>query len=294
MSDYDVLEIPVDGGVLTAGRWSAGPAAPVVLAAHGITGNHLSWAAVARALDGAVTLVAPDLRGRGRSNGLPEPYGMRAHADDLAAILDELEIPRVTLVGHSMGGFVATTAAARQPERFGPLVLVDGGLSMPVPPAADIDAMLEVFLGPAMARLSMTFSGRAAYREFWQAHPAFVDAWSDDVEHYVQYDLVGEEPELRSACSAAAVRTDGADILLNQEVIDAIQAPTTEAVVLWAPRGLQNEPQGLYDERRLGLIDLDPERVRTAAVPGTNHYTVVLSDDGATAVAREIVAAASR
>lgn len=293
MSNYDVFEVPVDGGVLTVGRWSGGPEAPVVLAAHGITGNHLSWAAVARALDGAVTLVAPDLRGRGRSNGLPEPFGIRAHADDLAAVLDELGIAKTALVGHSMGGFVATTAAAVHPQRFGPLVLVDGGMSLPIPPAADIDGMLGAFLGPAIERLSMTFPSRAAYRDFWQAHPAFADAWSEDIEEYVQYDLVGEEPELRSACSLAAVRTDGSEILLNQQVIDAIQTPTTEAVLLWAPRGLQNEPQGVYDDHRLGLVDFDPERVTTAVVPGANHYSIVMSDPGASAVAREIVAAAS-
>lgn len=293
VSDYDVLEVPVDGGTLTVGRWAGAEGAPVVLAVHGITANHLSWAAVARALDGAVTLVAPDLRGRGRSNELPPPYGMRAHADDLAAILDELELVRVALVGHSMGAFVATTAAARHPERFGPMVLVDGGLSLPVPPAAGIDAMIEAVIGPAMARLSMTFESRAAYREFWQAHPAFADSWSDDAENYVQYDLVGAEPELRSACAIDAVRTDGSDILLNQQVIDAIQSPTTEAVLLWAPRGLQNEPQGLYDERRIGLVDFDPDRVRTAAVPGTNHYTITLAEPGASAVATEITSAAS-
>ncbi|MDQ3464256.1 MAG: alpha/beta hydrolase [Actinomycetota bacterium] len=293
MNGYDVFEVPVDGGVLTVGRWSGGPDAPVVLAAHGITANHRAWAAVARALDGAVTLVAPDLRGRGRSNGLPEPFGVSAHAGDMVAILDELELPKAALAGHSMGGFVATAAAADHPERFGRLVLVDGGLSMPVPPAADVDAMLEAFLGPSMARLSMTFASRDEYREFWQAHPAFADSWSEDIETYVQYDLVGEEPELRSSCSKAAVRTDGADILLNQRVIDAIQAPATHAALLWAPRGLLNESQGLYDEHRIGLIDLDPDRVRVAAVPGANHYSILLADPGASAVAREIVAATS-
>lgn len=290
---YDVLDVPVDGGTLTVGRWSGAEDAPVVLAVHGITANHLSWAAVARALDGSVTFVAPDLRGRGRSNELPAPYGMRAHADDLVAILDELGLARVALVGHSMGGFVATTAAAVYPERFGPLVLVDGGVSLPVPPAADIDAMIEAVIGPAMARLSMTFDSRAAYREFWQAHPAFADAWSDDVENYVQYDLVGAEPDMHSACRIDAVRTDGSDILLNQQAIDAIQAPTIEAVLLWAPRGLQNEPQGLYDERRIALVDLDPDRIRAEAVPGANHYTITLGEPGATAVAREILSAAT-
>ncbi|MBA2390972.1 MAG: alpha/beta fold hydrolase [Geodermatophilaceae bacterium] len=293
MSGYDVFEVPVDGGVLAVGRWSGGPDAPVVLAAHGITANHLAWAAVARALGGAVTLVAPDLRGRGRSNELPEPFGVSAHADDLVAVLDELGLARVALAGHSMGAFVATTAAAEHPERFGPLVLVDGGLSLPVPPAADIDAMIEAFLGPAIARLSMTFASRGDYREFWQAHPAFADSWSDEVDNYVQYDLVGAEPELRSACSRAAVRTDGSDILLNQRVIDAVQAPATEAVLLWATRGLMDEPQGLYDEHRIGLVDLDPHRIRVEAVPGTNHYSILLGEPGASAVAREIAVAAS-
>lgn len=293
MSDYDVFEVPVDGGVLTVGRWSGRPDAPVVLAAHGITANHLSWAAVARALSGAVTLVAPDLRGRGRSNELPEPFGMAAHADDLVALSDFLGLGRAALAGHSMGAFVATTAAALHPERFGPLVLVDGGLSLPVPPAADIDAMIEAVIGPAMARLSMTFPSRAAYREFWQAHPAFADSWSEDVENYVQYDLVGAEPELRSSCSRAAVHTDGADVLLDQQVIDAIQAPTTEAVFRWATRGILDEPQGLYDEQRIDLVDLDPDRIRVAAVPGANHYSILLADAHASVVAQEIVAVAS-
>lgn len=293
MTGYEVLEVPVEGGVLAVGRWPGGADAPVVLAAHGITANHLTWAAVARALDGAVTLLAPDLRGRGRSNNLPEPYGMRAHVEDLVAILDEFGVERTPLAGHSMGGFVVTTAAAAHPDRFGPLVLVDGGLSLPVPPAADLDDMIEALIGPAMARLSMTFASRTAYREFWRAHPALADAWSEDVENYVDYDLVGAEPELRSSCVKAAVRTDGSDILLNQDVIDAILAPTTEAVFLWATRGMQNEPQGLYDERRIGMVALDHERVRASAVPGANHYSILLADAPARAVAEQIVAAAA-
>jgi len=63
------IDVPVEGGTLAAYRWSGD--GPVVLAAHGITSNHRSWGLVAAALDGAATLVAPDLRGRGRSNGLP-------------------------------------------------------------------------------------------------------------------------------------------------------------------------------------------------------------------------------
>ena len=54
-----------------------------------------------------VRLIAPDLRGRGRSNTLPGPFGMTRHADDMAAVLDFLGVPRAVVVGHSMGGFVS-------------------------------------------------------------------------------------------------------------------------------------------------------------------------------------------
>jgi len=76
--DPERLDVPVDGGTLAAYRWPGD--GPVVLAAPGITSNHRSWALVAAALDGAATLVAPDLRGRGRSNELPEPYTMAQNA----------------------------------------------------------------------------------------------------------------------------------------------------------------------------------------------------------------------
>lgn len=293
MSGYQVLDVPVRGGTLAVGRWAGREGAPVVLAAHGITGNHLSWAPLARALDGAVTLVAPDLRGRGRSGALPAPYGMAAHAADLLAVADHLALPRAVLVGHSMGGFVSTTAASAHPDRFGPVVLVDGGVALPVPPAADIDAMLEALLGPAMARLAMTFPSRAAYREYFQAHPALGPNWTEDVEAYAQYDLAGSEPELHSACAAAAVRADGADILLNPTVIDAVRTPGLDAVLLWATHGMFGQSGGLYDDARLALVDLDPDRVRTVVVDGANHYTIVLAEPYAAVIARAVLAAAA-
>ena len=68
------IEFDVDGGRLAAHRWPADdPGAPLVLAAHGITGNGLTWARVADHLDAAVEFVAPDLRGRAASAALDGP-----------------------------------------------------------------------------------------------------------------------------------------------------------------------------------------------------------------------------
>ena len=155
---YDTLDVPVRGGALRVGRWTASdPAAPVVLAVHGVTANHLAWQALA-ALD-RFTVVAPDLRGRGASAGLRGPYGLERHAADVTAVLDSLGADgdpgaeASVLVGHSMGAYVATLATAGVArERMHGLVLVDGGLSFPTPPGADIDAILSAVIGPSLDR----------------------------------------------------------------------------------------------------------------------------------------------
>ncbi len=87
---YRTHDVPVAGGTLRVGVWEPPEATaetPTVLAIHGITASHRCWLAVVEALP-QVRIVAPDLRGRGRSNQLPGPYGMPAHAADLVAVLD--------------------------------------------------------------------------------------------------------------------------------------------------------------------------------------------------------------
>ena len=63
---YETFDVAVEGGNLRVGRWGTG--AEVILAAHGITGNHLHFGNFAAQLGPDFTLVAPDLRGRGRSS----------------------------------------------------------------------------------------------------------------------------------------------------------------------------------------------------------------------------------
>lgn len=292
LAEYEEIEVPVRGGSLAALRWpAAAPEAPVVVALHGITSNALSWAAVARLLNGRVTLVAPDLRGRAGSAHLPGPYGIAAHTDDVAALAEALGPGRVVLAGHSMGAFVAALAAVRHPDRLGPLLLVDGGIGFPAPTHLTPDELMTAVIGPAMDRLSMTFPDRAAYRAFWQAHPAFAGAWSDEVDAYIQRDLTGEEPELRSSCRIDAIRTDGVG-LFDDEVLSAVRKLPVDATLLWAARGLMDEEQGLYDESRLAAAGVDGTRVEPVAVEDVNHYTVLTGDRGGREIADRLVALA--
>jgi len=284
---YETITVPVEGGDLVVGVWGP-PEAPIVLAPHGITGNHLHMAFIARALP-EYRVVAPDLRGRGASGHLPEPFGMVAHARDLVAVLDHLGAPRAIVAGHSMGAFVAVQMAADHADRVERIVLIDGGLAIAVPQTTDVDAMIVAVIGPAMQRLSMTFESADAYREFWKKHPAFATDWSDVMEAAVDYDLVGQAPELRSSVSIDAVRADGGDALVDDRVQNALPRSTCPIELLWAERGMLDEVPGLYTDASIAPFrEMVGDRFGDRRVDGVNHYTIGLSERGAEQIAAAV------
>jgi pimeloyl-ACP methyl ester carboxylesterase len=295
---HTALAVPVAGGSLhvgVAGAPVGTPGVPVVLAVHGITGSHRSWAPTARHLGGAVTVLAPDLRGRGESSAAPGPYGLAAHVEDLLAVLDHVGCPRAVLAGHSMGGYIVARYAATAPDRLSAAVLVDGGLPLPVPPDVDPDALLAAVLGPSLARLQMTFPSVDAYRDFWRAHPAFAaGSWTDDVDDYVAYDLGPPEagPDgqkvYRSRVSEAAVRADGRDLLSGDDARKALLSLADPCVLLWAPRGLQNEDRPLLPAETIAAARAVLPHLAVVEVPDTNHYRILLGDREAGVVADEI------
>jgi lipase len=282
---YDTLTAPTAGGDLFAGRWSR-DGAPVALAVHGVTANHLCWSAVAERT--SATLVAPDLRGRGRSNGLDGPAGMARHADDLAALLDALEVDRAPVVGHSMGAFVTAAFAHRHPDRCAGVVLVDGGLPLPgPPPGTTTEDALAAVIGPAAQRLTMTFPTPADYLDFWRPHPALGESWSPALEAYFLHDLDGD----RSSVRLDAVREDSADLLDPELVSTWVRSLPEGTPMLRAPYGLMGEPGGLYPPDRVEVLRADVPRVQVRDVPGSNHYTIVFDDPGAGEVAAALDAA---
>lgn len=88
----------------------AGTGPPVVLV-HGITDSHHEWAPILERLAGERTCLALDLRGHGES-GDAEDYGALAMAADVAAVVEAEGLDSFDLVGHSLGGVVATAYAA--------------------------------------------------------------------------------------------------------------------------------------------------------------------------------------
>ena len=77
----------------------------------------LTWLPVMERLADRYTLVAPDLRGFGDSDKPPGPWGNEDHAADLLALLDALQLDKVGVVGHDVGGGVMQPLARQAPER---------------------------------------------------------------------------------------------------------------------------------------------------------------------------------
>jgi 3-oxoadipate enol-lactonase len=98
---------------------------PALLLIHGFPLDRRMWKAQIDGLSRRVRVVAPDLRGQGTSADTSGTHGMELYADDLAALLDSLEIRQAIVVGLSMGGYVAFAFWRRHPERVQGLALLD-------------------------------------------------------------------------------------------------------------------------------------------------------------------------
>lgn len=293
---YRVVDVLVRGGLMRVGVWEpveGAENAPTVLAIHGITSSHVAWAEVAAALPD-VRVVAPDLRGRGRSRDLPAPYGMPSHADDVAAVLDHLGVASAVAVGHSMGGFVSVVLADRHPDKVTSLVLVDGGMPLLPPPGVAPEQLAGAVLGPAADRLSLTFADAQAYRDYWADHPAFAPEWTDLITAYVDYDLVEDGGALRPATRVDALHEDIRELVDGDSLLAGLAAlrhPTTWVV---APRGLMDEVPPLYPDAAREHWTAEHPEVEMVTVDDVNHYTVVMLPRGAEQVVPLVRAALVR
>lgn len=131
---------------------------PVVLLTGGA--DVRNWKYVTPLLARHFKVIAYDGRGTGKS---PSPLEDVNHLEDLLSLLDHLEINQATLIGHSMGGQIATEFALNYPDRVSNLILLAPGLSefsysteflenmkLVQEAAPDVDKMVDLLLkGPS-------------------------------------------------------------------------------------------------------------------------------------------------
>jgi lipase len=115
------------------------PASPTLVLVHGVTGHGERFAPLAAgALAERFHLIAPDLRGHGRSGWEP-PWSLEQHVEDL---LETAPPGALAWVGHSFGGRLVLELAGRSPERVSRALLLDPALWVPPPLAlAEAEAL---------------------------------------------------------------------------------------------------------------------------------------------------------
>lgn len=108
-------KVTIDG--FTMAYEEQGQGETVVLL-HGFCGSSAYWERVMPLLASSCRIIAPDLRGHGSSDAPMGSYTIEQMADDVARLLETLGIERYTLLGHSMGGYVALSLLQRYSERL--------------------------------------------------------------------------------------------------------------------------------------------------------------------------------
>jgi pimeloyl-ACP methyl ester carboxylesterase len=120
----------------------AGQGTPVLLV-HGLGDGSATWSDVFPLLSRRHLVIAPDLLGHGESDMPRADYSIAAYANGMRDLLSVLDVERVTVVGHSLGGGIAMQFAYQFPERCERLVLVSsGGVGR------DVHPLLRVAAGP--------------------------------------------------------------------------------------------------------------------------------------------------
>lgn len=134
-ADYQTHDVEVNGRTLRAYR--TGGDKPQVVLVHGYTDSALSMKALIDALKGDYDVIAYDSRGHGASARIDQPYTIVDLADDLAGLIDAMQLDKPIGIGHSMGAGTVLLAAARHPlymraiiAEDPPLVLVQGQRDM--------------------------------------------------------------------------------------------------------------------------------------------------------------------
>jgi 3-oxoadipate enol-lactonase len=120
--EFEMSSISVRGIEMAYDERGSGPA---VVLLHGYPFNRSMWREQVEALSASYRVITPDLRGHGETSASHEPATMDEMAQDVAALMDELNVQRAAVGGLSMGGYVTLAFYRRFPLRVRALILAD-------------------------------------------------------------------------------------------------------------------------------------------------------------------------
>ena len=211
---------------------------------------------------------------------------MVQHARDVAAAMRAMGLGPSIVIGHSMGAFVATALAAREPALVAGLVLIEGGYLLAMTSEAAPQKALDAPLALRITQLRETYPSREAYRGFWQSQPHFPpEDWGPWVEAFLDYEIAGEAPRLKPKASETAVRADVASAFQVEEIVAHLRAIRVPVLMLRAESGFAPGTPPLFPEAIMEQFRTYVPGMEEETIAETTHYTIVLGNRGATRIA---------
>ncbi|MDB5404385.1 MAG: alpha/beta hydrolase [Rhodopila sp.] len=185
-ADFRTRDIPANGTTLHVRVGGAGPAV-ILLHGYGETGD--MWGPMAAELARDHTIVVPDLRGMGLSSRPAGSYDKETQGQDIAGLLDALNIQHADLVTHDIGNMVGYAFAADNPGRVTRFVIMDA----PLPGVGPWDEIVRSralwhfsFQGPDAERL-VAGRERIYLDRFWNEFSADPKSFREaSREHYAR------------------------------------------------------------------------------------------------------------
>lgn len=254
-----------------------------VVALAGLGSSGWAWEALAEAAP-EIDLYAVSLPGRGGSQHVTAAPGLAGHAAVVAAVVTELDLQDVVIVGHSMGAYLAPVVARAIPGRVRHLVLVDGGIRPDLP----------FFMTAGLTRFTFR-------RQLKKGVGPFVDA-AEAMKKARVAPMLADHPELTPVVArmlerefagpegARVMRTDvdrcvadAADTFFGPSTAEALAALAVPAHVVLAENAKKaGQKPFISNKAAVAAVAAQP-LLTVTRLPG-NHVTVVFTPEVVAAV----------
>jgi pimeloyl-ACP methyl ester carboxylesterase len=283
MSISPVCDEFIVAGDLTFHYVQWGEQGPPIIFVHGLTANAFCFQAFADDLARDHRVFAHDQRGRGDSDKPESGYSIPIHAADLAELIDEWELNRPVVAGHSSGAFIALYLAAHYPEKLSKLILIDAGASTAWKTIEEQPAWLTASIN----RLGTSVASFEEYKQRLKAAPFLGPYWNPYFDLYFEHDVyTRSDGSVVSKAFREGIIEDGKYNLYEYKPEELWKDVTVPTLLLRAGQGLFTDNDQLLSEEAAAAIQHGIKNCRYVNFPNLNHYTIAFgTEDGP---AREI------
>ncbi len=252
-----------------------------IICTHGMTANAMYFQALADALAQDHRVIAYDVRGRGDSDKPEDGYSTPIYAADLAALIDELDLERPIVLGHSLGAFISLYFAAHYPTKLSKLILIDAGAPLPW---KTFDAQ-PAWLKASISRIGTPVPSFEEYTDRLKAAPFLGPYWNGYLDTYFQHDVItNNDGSVVSKVYRQALfeEAEHANEARPEEQWAHVTVPT---LLLRAGLGLLSDNDQLLSETDAQAIQQGIQNCRYVNFPTLNHYTIALGTEPGPALA---------